>query len=409
MERRDGRIRLLAAVGCGSVLILFILIGAVVALFLPRLQLSPQQPSQGGIAQATLSPGLVATQAALPTLEGNGIEIENAPSPAAFNELYTQLAPGVVNIQVFARQQGDMGRGAGSGFVLDEEGHIVTNNHVIAGADFMTVVYFNGFQAPAEVIGVDPHSDLAIIRVESLPDGVRPLALGDSESVEVGEWVVAIGNPFGLGSSLTVGVVSALGRTIASGATPFAIPHAVQTDAAINPGNSGGPLLNMNGQVIGVNAQIATGGTSGTNSGVGFAIPVSIVRRIAPVLIETGTYGWPWLGIRGDSVNYFISQANNLESQNGAYIDEVVGGPAAAAGLRGTTGTATVQGFAGVPVGGDVIVEFNGEPIADYSELQLLTTQQEVGEVITLTVLRDGERVEVDLELEPRPTNAPMD
>jgi 2-alkenal reductase len=407
MERRDGRFRLLAAIGCGGLVILVVLIGAVVALFVPIPQFSERQPAQNSVAQATISPDLVETQAALPTLTTNGVELTDNPSPAAFQELYNQLNPGVVNIQVFIQQRGGAGVGAGSGFVIDEEGHIVTNNHVIAGADFITVVYFNGLQAPAELIGGDPHSDLAVIKVASLPDGVYPLAMGDSEAVQIGEWVVAIGNPFGLGSSLTVGVVSAIGRTIASGATPFGIPHAVQTDAAINPGNSGGPLLNMNGEVIGVNAQIATDGMSGTNVGVGFAIPVSIVRRAVPGLIETGSYGWPWLGISGDSVNYFIAQANDLPTQRGAYVDAVVGGPAAEAGLQGTTGTATVQGFSGVPVGGDVIVGFNGEPIADYSELQLLTILQNVGETITLTVIRNGEQIDVDLELQARPVSEP--
>jgi 2-alkenal reductase len=403
MERRRGGFGLLAAIGCGGLLILVVLVGVVVAFFLPITRMSERQPSQGNVAQATLSPGLVETQAAVPTLTTNGFQLEEGPSPVAFNELYTQLNPGVVNIQVFAQQVGGAGIGAGSGFVIDEEGHIVTNNHVIVGADFITVVYFNGIQAPAEIIGGDAHSDLAVIKVQSLPEGVYPLALGDSNGVQVGEWVVAIGNPFGLGSSLTVGVVSAIGRTIAAGATPFGIPHAIQTDAAINPGNSGGPLLNMDGEVIGVNAMIATDGTSAVNVGVGFAIPVSIVRRAVPGIIETGTYGWPWLGIQGDSVNYFIGQANDLETQRGAYIDQVVGGPAAEAGLQGTTSTTTVEGFSGVPVGGDVIVEFNGEPVADYSELQLMTILQDVGETITLTVLRNGEQIAVDLELQARP------
>ncbi len=403
MENRGGGSRLLAALGCGSLLLVVVIVGVIVALFVPIPQLSRQRPAQENVAQATLSPGLVETQAALPTLVGDGTEIVDGPSPAAFNELYEQLNPGVVNIQIFAQQIGGIGVGAGSGFVIDEEGHIVTNFHVVEEAEFMTVVYFNGIQAPAEFVGGDAHSDLAVIRVESLPDGVVPLALGDSDAVEVGEWVVAIGNPFGLGSSLTVGVVSALGRTIPAGATPFGIPHAVQTDAAINPGNSGGPLLNMDGEVIGVNAMIATDGMGGANIGVGFAIPVSIVRRAVPSLIETGTYGWPWLGIQGDSVNYFIGQANNLDTQRGAYVDQVVGGPAAAAGLQGTRDTTTIEGFGGVPVGGDVIVGFNGTPIADYSDLQLMTILEDVGETITLTILRDGERLDVNLELEARP------
>jgi S1-C subfamily serine protease len=403
MESRGGGFRILAAMGCGGLIVLVIAVVAIFAFLMPDRQFAERQPAQNNVAQATLSPDLVETQVAVPTLTTDGIEIDDSPSPAAFNVLYSQLNPGVVNIQVFAQQAGGAGVGAGSGFVIDEEGYIVTNDHVIAGADFVTVVFYNGLQAPAEIIGGDPHSDLAVIRVADLPDDVHPLNLGDSNTVQVGEWVVAIGNPFGLGSSLTVGVVSAIGRTIPGGATPFGIPHAIQTDAAINPGNSGGPLLNMEGEVIGVNAMIATDGMGGANVGVGFAIPVSIVRRAVPGIIETGTYGWPWLGIQGDSVNYFIDQANNLGTQRGAYVDAVVGGPAAEAGLQGTSSTTTVEGFSGVPVGGDVIIEFNGEPVADYSDLQLMTILQDVGETITLTILRNGEPLEVDLELQPRP------
>jgi S1-C subfamily serine protease len=403
MESRGGGFRILAAMGCGGLIVLVVAVVAIFAFLLPDRQFAERQPSQNNVAQATLSPDLVETQAAVPTLTTEGIEIDDGPSPVAFSGLYDQLNPGVVNIQVFAQQAGGAGVGAGSGFVIDEEGYIVTNDHVIAGADFVTVVFYNGLQAPAEIVGGDPHSDLAVIRVADLPDDVRPLNLGDSNTVQVGEWVVAIGNPFGLGSSLTVGVVSAIGRTIPGGATPFGIPHAIQTDAAINPGNSGGPLLNMEGEVIGVNAMIATDGMSGANVGVGFAIPVSIVRRAVPGIIETGTYGWPWLGIQGDSVNYFIDQANDLGTQRGAYVDAVVGGPAAEAGLQGTTSTTTVGGFSGVPVGGDVIIEFNGEPVVDYSDLQLMTILQDVGETITLTILRNGEPLEVDLELQPRP------
>lgn len=405
MNTNRSRFGLFAALGCGGVLLLIVLAVAAIWLWLPIPFLQQGQTPQSLPVQATADPAIVSTQEALPTLAGTETGVSDGPSLASFTELYQELNPGVVNIQVFVEQQGSTGQGAGSGFIIDDEGHIVTNNHVIAQAGFVTVVYFNGFQAPAEIIGTDPDSDLAVIKVDSLPDEVHPLALGVSDAVEVGEWVIAIGNPFGLGSSLTVGVVSAVGRTIASGATPFAIPQAVQTDAAINPGNSGGPLLNMAGEVIGVNAQIATGGTSRTNSGVGFAIPVSIVRRVVPSLIQTGSYAWPWLGVRGGSVNYFITQANDLPTQTGAYIDEVIGGPAAEAGLQGTTDTTTVQGFAGVPVGGDVVIALNDTEIKDYSELQLLITQHNVGETVTLTVLREGEEMQIDIELAARPAN----
>ncbi len=350
-------------------------------------------------------PGLPATQAAVPTLTPVASSGQGPVSAAEeeFTPLYQQAEPGVVNIQVYIRQQGVQGQGAGSGFILDTAGHIITNNHVVADADVITVVFFDGFEAQAQTVGLDPDSDLAVIKVDQLPDNVHPLALGNSDAVQVGEWVAAIGNPFALGSSLTVGVVSAVGRTIASGATPFAIPQAIQTDAAINPGNSGGPLLNLNGEVIGVNAQIATGGTSNTNSGVGFAIPVNIVRRIAPVLIDAGAYSWPWLGITGGSVGLFIQEANNLPSQHGAYVDSVVGGPAQQVGLRGSTGTQSVLGVDGVPTGGDVITAIDGTLIEDYSQLQIIISQHEPGDAVTLTILRGGQEQQIDLTLQPRP------
>src|SRR5690606_9896833 len=206
-------------------------------------------------------------------------------------DLYDQLNPGVVSIQTFVEGsfggQGQ-GLGAGSGFILDEAGHIVTNNHVVAGAAQITVKYFNDLEVEATVVGTDQDSDLAVLRVEQLPADVHPLPLADSDSVRTGEWVIAMGNPFGFESSMTIGIVSAVGRSIPSGVTPFSIPEAIQTDAAINPGNSGGPLLNLNGEVIGVNAQIRTDPGVRANSGVGFAIPSNVVRLVAPVLIEEG-------------------------------------------------------------------------------------------------------------------------
>ncbi|MGC9468656.1 MAG: S1C family serine protease [Anaerolineae bacterium] len=393
----------IVGLGCGGILLLIGLAVAAIAFIFPISPFGVQdQESQQVQAAATVRPELVATQGALPTLSAQEAGAGQNPAPEALTELYDQQNPGVVNIQVFVERQGMAGQGAGSGFIIGEDGHIVTNNHVIAQAEFLTVIFFDGFQAEAEIVGTDPDSDLAVIKVDQLPENVHPLTLGDSNAVSVGEWVVAIGNPFGLGSSFTVGVVSAVGRTIASGATPFAIPQAIQTDAAINPGNSGGPLLNTAGEVIGVNAQIATGGTSRTNSGVGFAIPVNTVRRIVPVLIETGSYAWPWLGVRGGSVNLLIQEANGLPSQRGAYIHEIVGGPAAAVGLQGSTGSAMIEGFE-VPTGGDVVTYIDGTQVEDYSELQLLISQKEPGDTVTLTVMRNGDELQIDLELEARP------
>jgi S1-C subfamily serine protease len=366
-------------------------------------------------------PAAVETQQAIPTFtpqvnnQEDEDEIEELdPDQEAFEAipgtgmlnlipLFEELNPGVVSIQVYSgRRMAPIG--SGSGFVLDEEGHIITNRHVIAQQQFITVVFYNGFEAQAEIIGLDVDSDLAVLRVAELPETTRPLALADSDGVQVGEWVIAIGNPFGLASSLTFGIVSAVGRDIPTGVTPFAIPQAIQTDAAINPGNSGGPLLNLNGEVVGVNAQIAIQAGQPANLGVGFAIPSNTVRRVAPVLIEQGHYRWPWLGVSGSGVNLALQMANNLPNQLGTYIVEVVeGSPAARAGLQGARDSTFIDGFGNVPVGGDVIVQADGVEIRDMSDLLVAIAARTPGEIMNLVILRNGEEVEIDVELAPRP------
>jgi S1-C subfamily serine protease len=296
------------------------------------------------------------------------------------------------------------GQGAGSGFIFDNDGHIVTNNHVVANADRVTVVFYNGIEVEAEIIGTDDDSDLAVLQVDELATGAHPLPLGDSDAIEVGEPVVAIGNPFQLGGSMTAGIVSAIGRTIPSLVERFRIPQAIQTDAAINPGNSGGPLLNLKGEVIGVNAQIAQTGVR-ANAGVGFAIPSNIVRRVVPELIEKGSYEWPWLGVEGGSVNLVIMKANNLETQQGAYISRVVeDSPAARAGLQGASYRTQIDGLP-VPVGGDVIIEADGKAIADFSDLLVQVAFKKPGDKMKLTILRDGQRRQLTVTLAPRPAN----
>jgi len=325
--------------------------------------------------------------------------------PGLLTTLYGQVNPGVVNIRAWVTRGDQSGQSAGSGFILERDGHIVTNNHVVAGASQVTVIFYDGIEAEATVVGTDADSDLAVVHVEELARGAHPLPLGDSDEVQVGEWVVAIGNPFGLAGSMTLGIVSAVGRTIPSGVARFSIPQAIQTDAAINPGNSGGPLLNLEGEVIGVNAQIATSGVQ-ANAGVGFAIPSSFVRRVAPALIESGSYQWPWLGVEGTSVSLAIVRANNLEVRQGAYIVGVVeGGPAAQAGLQGSSGTRQIGGLQ-VPVGGDVVIEADGRPIADFSDLLTDIASKNPGDEIELTVLRDGQTHKVIVKLMPRPSEA---
>lgn len=362
----------------------------------------------------TADPGVVSTQVVIPTLPAVPEQPEATPeipetgggfdaAPDNLSRLYEQTNPGVVNIQVFITQGRTTGTGVGSGFILDEAGHVVTNHHVVAGAGQVIVIFYNGIETTAEVVGVDENSDLAILRVNQLPEGSHPLPLGDSDQAVVGEWVIAIGNPFGRGSSMSTGIVSAVGRTIPAGATPFSIPQAIQTDAAINPGNSGGPLINLNGEVIGVNAMIQTGSSVPVGSGVGFAIPSNTVRRVAPVLMEQGVFHWPWLGIQGESVNLLVMQANNLETQQGAYIHEVVSGsPAERAGLQGSTNTVSINGVS-IPVGGDVVTEADGQPVIDLNDLLVLIASKNPGETMQLNILRNGQPQMVTAELEPRP------
>lgn len=410
MDRK--RLALGATAGC-MIFALFIAIAFLALAIVPNwiLQMTGETVSSTPVWERESMPRVAATLTLAPE---SGQPRPTSPE-SAFQErsdvgseslvaLYQQLAPGVVNIRVYVRRGLMSGQGAGSGFILDDEGHIITNNHVIADAERITVIFYNALEAKAEIVGTDADSDLAVIQVRALAEGTHPLPLGDSARVEAGESVVAIGNPFGLGGSMTAGIVSAVGRTIPSGITAFAIPQAIQTDAAVNPGNSGGPLVNLDGQVIGVNAQIATGST-GVSAGVGFAIPSNVVQHVVPALIERGSYRWPWLGVEGTSVNLAIMEANELESQQGAYINEVIsGGPAAKAGLRGSSDLREIDGIR-VPVGGDVVIEADGEPVRNFSDLLADVMFKDLGDTVKLTILRNGQRLQVTVELAPRPSS----
>ena len=376
---------------------------------LPGIAVTQQAFASPEAGTPVATPTLLQTHVA-PAPVGTPIITDNNVTPGLesissdyLSQLYQDVSPGVVSIYVLINNSGQSGQVAGSGFIFDESGDIVTNNHVVENASLVVIIFQDGSEMKAQIVGTDPYSDLAVVKVDQLPDSAHPLPQGDSASVETGDWVVAIGNPFGLNSSMSIGIVSAIGRTIPSGATPFSIPMSIQTDAAINPGNSGGPLLNLEGQVIGVNAQIASG--TQANAGVGFSIPSEIVRRVVPTLIKVGVYQWPWLGVEGTSVDLFIAQANNLPVERGAYIVRTVqGGPAERAGLQGGAETVSVDGLV-VPTGGDVIVEANGVPINDYADLQALIAMQEPGTEVDLTVLRDGETQLITVPLAPRPTN----
>jgi 2-alkenal reductase len=324
---------------------------------------------------------------------------------AVLTELYNRVNPSVVNITTFSEDRNTIfSSGQGSGFVYDLDGHIVTNSHVVHGSAAIEVGFSDGETLAAEIIGQDLHSDLAVIKVESLPAGVQPLTLADINTIAVGQTVVAIGNPFGLGGTLTRGIVSALGRTIPA-LTSFSIPQAIQTDAPINPGNSGGPLLNLYGEVIGVNAQIETDGTSRTNSGIGYAIPVSIVQRVAPELIANGEFVWGWLGVRGGNVTPTQVKAMDLSVNKGAYISEVIdNGPSDKAGLRGSRQQTTIDGRI-AEIGGDIIIAVEGQPVSSFDDILIyIALNTSPGQTIELTILRDNQTQQIQVTLEPRPS-----
>jgi 2-alkenal reductase len=317
-------------------------------------------------------------------------------------ELYKRVNPAVVNIFVLDDQGFVVG--TGSGFAYDNDGHIVTNNHVVTGSSGLEVVFPDGTRFNAEVIGTDVDSDLAVIKIDGLPEGVLPIPLGDSNNVQVGQFAVALGNPFGEAGSLSLGIISGLGRSltsdrIAEGGGRYSLPQVIQTDAAINPGNSGGPLLNLAGEVIGVNSAIRT--STGTNSGVGFSIPVNAVRRVIPALITEGVYHYPYIGIRMMSLDLAAQQQLELPQFAGAYVTDVTpNSPAQEAGLQASGINDTV----GILPGGDLIIAADGRPINSPDDLiSFLVFDAEVGQTIMLTVIRDGEQIEVPLTLSERP------
>lgn len=323
--------------------------------------------------------------------------------------LYDRVNPGVVNIDVVAGMGDEASPfGSGSGFLIDTEGHIVTNNHVVEGADQIWVTFSDGSIRSAVVLGADPYSDLAVLRIDDLPPGAVPLVLGDSDQLEVGQEVVAIGNPFGLAGTMTRGIISALGRSLPSEVTSaggaFSIPEVIQTDAPINPGNSGGPLLDLEGRVIGVNTAIRT--LWGGNIGIGFAIPVNMVKRIVPYLITEGTFHYPYLGVIAET-DFTLAQLAvelGLPVDQGVLVSSVVaGGPADQAGIRGGNEEAEVWGRR-VTVGGDIIVAIDGYTVRDFSELvAYLIRETHVGQEVVLTVVRDGERLQIPVVLGERP------
>ncbi len=295
------------------------------------------------------------------------------------------------------------GVGTGSGFVIDTEGHVLTNSHVVEGATKITVTLGSSNAThSAEVVGTDPATDIALLKVDAPADQLHPLALGDSSKVRVGDPVVAIGNPFGLDRTVTSGIVSALQRQIQA-PNGFSISHVIQTDAAINPGNSGGPLIDAGGNVIGINSQIATGGGSTGNVGIGFAVPINTAREVANEIKQNGEVEHAFLGINGGTITPALARAVNLPVSKGVLVAVVVeDGPADKAGLRGGSTEATIEG-ARLQLGGDIITEVDGEPVTSMEEVIDAVNGKKPGDEMELTIVRSGDTKKITVTLGDRP------
>ena len=345
---------------------------------------------------------------AVPQSTDEPVVLRSKPGEDVLVEIYEKSNPGVVAIQVLT----DSGNGLGSGFVIDKDGHIITNFHVIEGVSELEVDFPSGFKTRGEVIGTDTDSDLAVIEVDSPPEELFPLPLGDSSEIKVGQTVVAIGSPFRFNGTMTTGIISSLGRTLESiheapGGNFFTAGDIIQTDAAINPGNSGGPLLNVEGEVIGVNRAIRTFNFTSEddplNSGIGFAIAINTVKRVVPSLISEGKYDYPYLGISSLSdISLLQQEALQLSRTTGAYVTDVTpDSPADRAGLQGATNPTD---FPNLFSGGDFIIAIDSIAIQTFSDLlSYLVQEKSPGDTITLTVIRQDQELQLDLTLGKRP------
>lgn len=387
------------------------------------LQQATAAPSQTPAAANYGSP----TTSSLSTSSGQNIV---GAMQTTLENIYNQVRPSVVSISVITQQSTQSqnsspfsglpgfpnqqqtpqyGQALGSGFVWDKQGHIVTNNHVVAGATKIEVSFSDGTTVPATVVGTDPDNDLAVIKVNVPASQLQPVTMGNSQQVKIGQMVVAIGNPFGEQWTMTSGIVSGLGRTLPAGnnqnatGPQYTIPDIIQTDAPINPGNSGGVLTDLNGKVLGVTSAIES--PVRASSGIGFVIPSAMVQKEVPVLIKTGHYDHPYLGISGTTLTPELAKAMNLSAdQKGALVEQVVsGGPAAKAGIIASSRQVQISGQ-NIPVGGDVITAVNGQSVKSMDDLiAYLNDNTSAGQTVTLTVLRNGKQTSVDVTLGIRP------
>src|SRR5919108_813463 len=351
---------------------------------------------------------------------GSGLTEQTSATPDRFRrdealslaDVYRRSEGGVVQVATtdvvqsqdpfFGIPQEERRRGLGSGFVIDKSGHIVTNFHVIEGADQVEVSFSNGEKMDADVVGRDPSTDIAVLRVDANARALRPLRLGDSDALEVGDEVVAIGNPLGYERTMTAGIVSALGRVIEA-PNEFAIDEVIQTDAPINSGNSGGPLLNADGEVVGVNTQIAS--VTGGNIGIGFAVPINTVKDVVAQLIDKGSVEHSYLGVRAQEIDSEIADTFNLEVDHGLLIASVEDGSAAEkAGLRGGTQQVVLDGT-NWTLGGDIIVAADGKELRTVDQLRELIEEKDPGVEMKLEIRRDGATRTVTVKLGRRPAS----
>ena len=319
-------------------------------------------------------------------------------------EIFEQSESGVVRVNVQREAQIIGTSSLGSGFVFDTFGHIITNSHVVADAEKIVVTFLDGRSYNAQLVGSDPFTDIAVVKVSAEQTQFHPISLGDSSQLKVGEQIAAIGNPFGLSGSMTSGIVSQLGRLLPAQDSGFSIPDVIQTDAAINPGNSGGPLLNMEGEVVGINTAIQS--ATGEFTGVGFAIPSRTLMKIAPTLIQDKEYHHPWLGISGRDIDPDLANILNLTDAKGFLIVTVIeDSPASKAGLHGSIETKEIDG-ANYPIGGDIILSVDGKEVRQIDDILIhLQREKSVGDEIVLEILREGRTTNFVLLLEERPNS----
>lgn len=371
--------------------------------------------------QSTAAPSTSSSPTVAPIVVPSGSNSLSAYQ-STLESLYATVSQQVVSIMVLVPSTASSFQGfsngntsqlseaLGSGFVWNTNGDIVTNDHVVSGATKIEVTFADGNTYPATIVGQDPYSDLAVIKVNAPSSELHPVTMGDSSQLKVGQVAIAIGNPFGLEETMTLGIISGLNRDIsnsqvsqsATGAT-YSIPDVIQTDAPINPGNSGGVLINDQGQVEGVTYSLES--NSGSSSGIGFAIPAQIVEKVVPTLISSGSYSHPYLGITGTDMTPDLANAMNLPAETrGAMVVQVVsGGPAANAGLQGSNTTVTINGVQTV-VGGDVITAINGQTISTMADLiAYLELNTQAGQSVSLTILRNGQSMNVSVTLGTRP------